>query len=40
MDEDEFRSSPNFAQLKADFDALVAAVCDYASAQVMPRAAE
>lgn len=40
MDEDEFRPSPNFASLKADIDALVAAVCDYASAQVIPRAAE
>jgi N-formylglutamate amidohydrolase len=40
MDEDEFRPSPNFAKLKTDIDALVAAVCDYAAAQVMPRAAE
>lgn len=40
MDEDEFRPSSNFARLKADIDALVAAICDYASAQVLPRAAE
>jgi N-formylglutamate amidohydrolase len=40
MDEDEFRPSGNFARLKADIDRLVAAVCNYAGAQVMPRAAE
>ena len=40
MDEDEFRPSGNFARLKADIDSLVAAVCGYAGAQVMPRAAE
>lgn len=40
MDEDEFRPTANFARLKADIDTLVAAICDYAAAQVMPRAAE
>ena len=40
MDEDEFRPSPNFAKLKADIDRLVSAVCDYAGAQALPRAAE
>lgn len=40
MDEDEFTPSPNFARLKTDIDALVAAVCDYASARLLPRAAE
>lgn len=40
MDEDEFRPSPNFAKLKIGIDALVTAVCDYAGAQVLPRAAE
>lgn len=40
MDEDNFHPSPNFARLKTDIDSLVAAVCDYASAQAMPRAAE
>lgn len=40
MDEDKFHPSPNFARLKTGIDSLVAAVCDYASAQAMPRAAE
>ena len=40
MDEDEFRPTGNFARLKADIDSLVAAICDYAAAQALPRAAE
>ena len=40
MDEDSFRPSKNYARLKADINSLVAAVCDYAGAQALPRAAE
>lgn len=40
MDEDRFHPTPNFARLKADIDSLVAAICDYAAAQAVPRAAE
>ena len=40
MDEDEFRPSADFARLKTDIDSLVAAICNYTAAQVMPRAAE
>ncbi|MDH5411918.1 MAG: N-formylglutamate amidohydrolase, partial [Alphaproteobacteria bacterium] len=40
MDEDSFRPSKNYARLKADINSLVAAVCDYAGAQTLPRAAE